>query len=444
MRNHLIWMAAVALPVVLWAYAAGPPTGSAGVPGEGTCAECHAGTAVGNQVGVSTTAATYQPGVPMPISVTITDTFNVYGFQATARFESDAKAQAGFFRATAPNYLIQCASLDLTFGAEKTGTACPSERPLEYIMQSQASSITSFTFEWTPPANATGPIIIYVAANAANGNRQNTGDRIHTGQLRLTPSAAAPGRPSISAGGVVQALQFGGGTRIASGAWVEIYGSNLSGTTRGWAEADFTGMNAPTSLDDVNVTIGGRPAFVAFVSPGQVNVQVPEVGTGQTTVTIRNPGGTSDNFMVSSAGAVNPGWWAPTVFRVNNRQYIGAQHADFASTGQLVGPSGFFPGFNTRSARPGDVIVLYGIGFGAVTPAVPPGRRPTAAAALNAFSLRFGEIPVTVQYAGVTPGQVGLYQVNAVIPATLELGDYEVLGTVNGVNLPAGIFINLR
>src|SRR5207244_12595966 len=111
------------------------------------------------------------------------------------------------------------------------------------------------------------------AANAATGDANNTGDHSYTASYTLTPQAAAT-PPTIAS--VVSASAFNANAGLASGTWLEIYGSNLSSTTRSWAGSDFNGNNAPTSLEGVRVTIGGILAFVDFVSPGQVNVQAPD------------------------------------------------------------------------------------------------------------------------------------------------------------------------
>src|SRR5579864_8855306 len=79
---------------------------------------------------------------------------------------------------------------------------------------------------------------------------------------------ASPPTPTITS--VESASGFGGFPSVASGSWVEIYGSNLAPFTREWAGSDFNGNNAPTSLGGVQVLIGGQNAFVEYVatSPG--------------------------------------------------------------------------------------------------------------------------------------------------------------------------------
>jgi hypothetical protein len=118
-----------------------------------------------------------------------------------------------------------------------------------------------------------GGITIYVAANAANGNNDDSGDHIYTTSLKLTAAAAA-NQPTITAGGVVSAGAFRQGG-IAPGTWIEIFGSNLSTTTRAWESSDFDGADAPKSLDGVTVTIGGKSAYVDFVSRAKSTHRFP-------------------------------------------------------------------------------------------------------------------------------------------------------------------------
>src|SRR4029077_6613726 len=93
----------------------------------------------------------------------------------------------------------------------------------------------------------------------------------YTGQQCSATGAA----PSIKSGGVVSAGAFGQFASVAPGSWIEIYGSNLASGTRSWSTADFNGISAPTSLDGTKVTIGGQAAFIDYISPSQVNAQVP-------------------------------------------------------------------------------------------------------------------------------------------------------------------------
>jgi uncharacterized protein (TIGR03437 family) len=216
---------------------------------------------------------------------------------------------------------------------------------------------------------------------------------------------------------VIGAGAFGGASTVAPGTWVEIYGSNLASTTRQWTTADFSGINAPTSIDGVQVTIGGQSAFVDYVSPGQVNAQLPSnIGQGSFQLTVASAGVTSAPVNVT-VNATQPGLLAPPPFKIGANQYVVAQALD----GTYILPAGSIAGTNSRPARPGETIVIYGIGFGAVTPAMPAGQIVSGSNQLTApLQFRFGSSPAQLSYAGLTPGYVGLYQFNIVVPAVAD------------------------
>jgi uncharacterized protein (TIGR03437 family) len=445
MKKGWIALAAGAAPLLLWAFSMGPDPGVSGVPGEaGTCASsgCHTGATVGSSMTISAAGGpTFQPGVAKTITVTITDTSARYGFQATGRLSSNAKSQAGPITTTDSNLLVLCSSLDLLDQQTKPAAGCPASQPLEYVSHRSPRPTGTFTFTFTPRADVTENIVIYAAGNAANGDGSRLGDRIHTARLTLTP-AAAPNRPSISAGGAITAGNFGGGGTVAPQGWMEIYGTNLAPSTADWTSAIASG-NAPTTLNGVEVTIGGRAAFLSFVSPGQVNVQVPDgVGTGPTVMTVRNANGTSDNYTINVAPVV-PAFLAPPVapFKTATRQFVAAFFPESTGAGPFAGNPSESQLF--RSARPNDRLILYAVGLGGVTPPQQAGRIVSGPTALNSISLNFGGTPVALEYAGHAPGFVGLYQINAVVP-NLPPGEYAIGGMVNGTPIPAGLFINLK
>jgi uncharacterized protein (TIGR03437 family) len=101
----------------------------------------------------------------------------------------------------------------------------------------------------------------------------------------------------IPTGGAIFASSYGSFSSITSGAFVEIYGTNLAANTADWGTS-FTNGVAPTSLGDVTVQIDGKAAFVNFVSPGQVNVLAPDdLRAGGTVVlTLSNSIGTSEQI----------------------------------------------------------------------------------------------------------------------------------------------------
>jgi uncharacterized protein (TIGR03437 family) len=247
-------------------------------------------------------------------------------------------------------------------------------------------------------------------------------------RIRLLTRVLPP--PAISAGGVVSASSFGEFTSAAPGSWIEIYGTNLSVDSRQWSGSDFTGVNAPTSLDGTSVSIGGKAAYVAFINPGQVNVQVPSTVTpGAQQLTVTTGGGTSAAYNLT-INPTEPGLDAPQAFNVGGRQYVVAVAAD----GSYVLPAGAITGVNSQPAKPGDTIVLYGVGFGPVTPAIPPGQIVQQINQLTGnFSISIGGVNASVTYAGLAPNYVGLYQFNVVVPQVPSGNAVPVTFTLGGV-----------
>ena len=226
--------------------------------------------------------------------------------------------------------------------------------------------------------------------------------------------------PAINTGGVVTASAFGESGAVAPGSWIEIYGSALALATRSWKTSDFSGVNAPTSLNGTSVTIGGLSTFVDYISPGQVDVQVPyAVAPGTQPLVVTTPSGVTSSYTVT-VNALQPGLLAPPSFLIGGNQYVAATFpGQFDSAGNpiYVLPPNTVPGITSKLANPGDTIVLYGVGFGPVTPNIPAGQIVQQTNSLSTpvtFSL--GSTPAATTYGGLAPNYVGLYQFNLVVP----------------------------
>ena len=241
----------------------------------------------------------------------------------------------------------------------------------------------------------------------------------------------ASNRPTILPGGVTSASGFGGMATIAAGTWIEIMGSKLATTTRSWTGDDFNGQNAPTSLDGVSVTVNSRQAFLSYISPVQVNALVPsDIGTGTMQIVVTNANGVSDPYTIT-ANAVQPGLLAPPAFLVGGRQYVAALLPD----GEFAIPAGLIPGVASRPARPGEILVIYAIGFGDVTPTnIPAGTIVSLANSLvMPLEMTFGSAPASVAWAGLSQGFVGLYQINVTVPNVTDGDAVPLTFTLNGV-----------
>jgi uncharacterized protein (TIGR03437 family) len=249
--------------------------------------------------------------------------------------------------------------------------------------------------------------------------------------------------PAISDGGVVSASAFGGYRYAAPGSFVEIYGTNLSSERRAWTDSDFLNGGAPRTLEGVSVTVNGVPAYVAFVSERQVNVQIPDgVPTGEPVGIVVLNRGQSSPRVSFPLRPVAPGLLAPPSFRVGARQYVAATHTDntFVTNGQIAGISG-------GPAAPGEVLVFYGTGFGPVAPITIPvaGQVPTGATRLRLpLEFRIGDAAAEVSYAGLVPGLVGVYQFNVRVPANTANGDAAIRVTVDGQAAEQTLWLPVR
>ena len=436
---------------LLYAHAAGPDPRHTAAPGDDplACATsgCHVGTPLnggGGNVSVNfPNGMSYTPGVAQTFSIVITDSkAKVYGFQMSARLESDlVNGQAGDFTA-GTGQIVLCAAGLGSPGLFKPKAGCPANNPVEFIEHYLAPFKTNtISVTWTPPATSSGNIRIYVAANAANGDTTEVGDHIYTASYVLAPPATTGCTNSVPAiTAVVSASGFNANAGLASGTWLEIYGTNLSCTTRGWAASDFQGSNAPQSLDGVSVSIGGVKAFVDYVSPGQVNVQAGDdskTGSGFPIVVTNSAG--SSNSISMTKNAIAPAVLAPASFNVSGRQYVVAQFAD----GTYVGKTNLIPGLNFRPAIPGDVITIYGIGFGPVNPTTGAGViAPVNSRLISQPSFLFGQTLGALAYYGLTPSLVGLYQFNIVVPR-VSAGDIPLNVSMGSVTLDQALFITI-
>ncbi len=271
--------------------------------------------------------------------------------------------------------------------------------------------------------------------NYTSGSFLNENNLVLVKSIRVIDAA-----PMISNNGARSAGDFGSLTAAAPGSYVEIFGANLADSSRGWASTDFAGSKAPSSLDNVSVTIGGQPAFVSYVSPRQVNVQVPAgLAPGATPVVVTNAGRSSAPVNIT-IGEVAGGLLATPAFRMNTTQFAVALHADgsYVSNGYLIGDIPAAP------AKRGETLLFYGIGFGPVDSGEVAGQIAGGAwRTRNNVEFRFGDVPARVDYAGLAPSYVGLYQFNVVVPEGAPAGDIPLRVLVNGAAIAQNLFLTV-
>jgi uncharacterized protein (TIGR03437 family) len=433
-------------PLIIYAYNYGSDPGYTGAPGDdlAACAKCHAGNMSSGSGKVmilipTGNFGTYTPGQPMQLQVSITDSAErAFGFQATARMGSGNMAQAGDFNTIDSNTQVVCAD-----GSPKpNGNVCPAGISLEYVEQrlsgyeastkASPSGSWTYSFSWTPPITPSGPVTIYAAAVAGPGDPPvAVPTNVYTTSITLA-AGAAPAGPAIYQGGVVPV--FSSATTIEPGSWFSIYGVNLAAAPASWNN-DF-----PTTLGGVSATVDGKPAYLSYVSPTLINAQAPDdSATGLVNVVVTNGSGSATSTV--ALAAVGPSF---SLFDNEHAAAIVVTPGSPGNSGQgydVIGPSSNFV-LAARPVKPGEMLTLFGVGFGPTSPAVPAGMAFSGSAPLISLpQITIGGVPAVVNYGGIV--EAGLYQFNVILPATGS-GDQSLQAFVGDVATPLGVVITVQ
>ena len=188
----------------------------------------------------------------------------------------------------------------------------------------------------------------------------------------------------------------------------------------------------------MGVTINGKPAAVAYVSPTQVNVLAPDdTATGLVSVQVTRAAGNSGNALVLEQTA------APALFqfRAGTTAYVAGTHADGR---YLAGASLIQQGIPGAPAKPGEIIVLYGTGFGATQPAISATAlvpSPLPLASLQDLRVRISGVDAAIAFAGlISPG---VYQFNVVMPQ-VDDGDRTVVVEFHGLLTRSDLLLSVQ
>jgi len=274
----------------------------------------------------------------------------------------------------------------------------------------------------------------------------SAGQTSQSGVTMMIAGSTSAGTP------IITSIDTAGGfPTIAQNGWIEIKGSNLAPAGISspacapgycWQPSDFVNNQMPTALHGVSVTVNGKPAYVYFISPTQINALTPlDSTTGSVQVVVNNNSALSAPF-TATENAV-----APSFLLFSTQGYIAATHLN--NTGCVasglvdcyVGPTTLYPGASTPAA-PGETIVAYAVGFGLPSTTLTAGSA-TQAGSLPSFpSCKIGGNPATLGFAGlISPG---LYQFNITIPSTAANGDNPISCTYGGLSTPAGDLITVQ
>jgi uncharacterized protein (TIGR03437 family) len=151
---------------------------------------------------------------------------------------------------------------------------------------------------------------------------------------------------------------------------------------------------------------------------------------------ITTANGSSDPVTVRAA-AFKPSFYAP--FSQNNRFYVTAVALDGTLVGRASADSRV-----RRAARPGEIIQVFGTGFGPTSPAVPTDQIVSGAPSVTTpVRIRFGETVATVAGTGNLVF-AGLYQFNVTVPSTLADGDHPLIAEIGGVTSSTNVYITVQ
>src|SRR5262249_1385597 len=196
---------------------------------------------------------------------------------------------------------------------------------------------------------------------------------------------------------------------VAPGSIAALFGNNMTGLP----EAAAQSLPLPTVLAGLSVKVNGLTAPLFYASGRQINFQVPSgVDPGTATVEVF-----SGSTLVAS-GSAQVAESAPGVFSVDlsGKNQAVAQNSDYSTNADFDR----FPG--SRPEVGGQYIVLYATGIGRTNPIVPDGQPAPGSPLAQANSqttVTIAGVQAQVLFSGLAPGFVGLWQINAVLPATL-------------------------
>jgi uncharacterized protein (TIGR03437 family) len=448
-------------PAAVFAESVTPSIGYAGAPtdhGGQDCSACHNsfGPANSDKTGsLQVTVSDYVPSIQQLIHIVVQNpNATRWGFQITIREQNNQTLSSGTFSVQSPSAPVQVACDDGSqFGSPAPCGSNIARQFAEHLNAPRGLAGTAYQFDvlWLPPPQEIGRLQVYVSAVAANGDGTPYGDRVYTYTQAIANAAtcALAGQPVFQ--NVVNGASFEPG--FSSGAMVAIFGTNFqtSGRERTAGPGDYVNGAFPTELGCVGVEVTGpgmtQPVAlpIAFVSFGQINAQMPEFsGAGPVALTVLlNPGtGSGVSSAVATLNSLQT--FSPAFFVFPNSRNIAAEQA---TTGTPVAESKVVPGGSP--ANPGDVVSLFGAGFGPTNPAVAAGLLGTQIATLtNPVTVAIGGVTLAasdVLYAGLSPGSIsGLYQFNVRIPAGTASGDVPVTIAIGGYETQPGVTIPIQ
>jgi uncharacterized protein (TIGR03437 family) len=284
------------------------------------------------------------------------------------------------------------------------GPPTPLPAPPPWLTQTIQGNDVFFTATPGTMSPGTYQASVTILSNAANGPTV----------IPVELNVLTPGPPVPYYEGVLDNALFAVGDPLAPGGIVAVFGEQLSDTV-----TQAGSLPLGTSLGGATVLVNGVTAPIYYASPGQLNFQIPyETSPGPAVVEVQRDGQTGNSVSITVQSAV------PRLLPLGIGSY-GIAVLNNSATFAIPTT----PGIASRPAQAGvDTVVFYALGLGQTSPAAQDGQ-PSPAGQIPPAHIVIGEtvfagtgVTVTPAYAGLTPGSVGLYQINVFLPANSMQG----------------------
>ena len=281
------------------------------------------------------------------------------------------------------------------------------------------------------PATGVAPSTLTVSVNSAGLNAGT-----YTGSITITavdnasnspqvlPVELSVGVPAIGRNGVVNGASFSTEAVVSPGSISSLFGTNLATETVTAVE-----LPLPRTLAGTQVLVNDLPVPLFFVSPFQINFQMPPDVTGTTAEMVVVSAGVRGLPEPVSVSPERPGIFTAVSGGTGQGAVL------LANSDVIAAPSGSIPGRTSQPVARGEIVSIFATGLGATDPQSEPGEPAGASPLSNTITtpeVFIGDIPANVFFSGLAPDFVGLYQVNVEVPA----------GTAPGAEVPLVLIQN--
>jgi uncharacterized protein (TIGR03437 family) len=243
--------------------------------------------------------------------------------------------------------------------------------------------------------------------------------------------------------GVANAASFL--TGISANSLISIFGSGFGAPETPYSakKSDLVGGKLPLDLACVAVEIGGQRAPMLHTEYNLIDAQAPNLPVGSTTATVvLNPG--TPNEVRSDPAPVQVQLFSPGLFTYTGTTSVTGRNASLGN--QILADPAVVPG--GVFAKPGDIVTLYGTGFGPTNPFYLPGQFSSGQALLLQpviVSIAGNTLAADdILYAGLSPDAPGFYQFNLRVPVSAPDGAVAVSMSIGNLQTQAGVTMPVK